>query len=81
MSVCRRFYIVLTISRSGLHCFDTELAKVFDMTGGPSRGATFQTARSEKGEGVSMTLVALGLLSGMVGRVWVMVIDIMQADQ
>jgi hypothetical protein len=27
-----------------------------------------------------MTLVALGLLSGMVGLVWVMVIDITQAD-
>jgi hypothetical protein len=27
-----------------------------------------------------MTLVALGLLLGMVGLLWVMVIDIMQAD-
>lgn len=36
--------------------------------------------RSEKSERVAMTLVALGLLLGMVGLVWVMVIELRQAD-
>jgi len=32
-------------------------------------------------EGVSMTLVALGLLLGMVGLMWMMVIDIVRGDR
>ncbi len=32
-------------------------------------------------EGISMTLVALGLLLGMVGLLWTMVIDIVRADR
>lgn len=36
--------------------------------------------RSEKSEGVSMTMIALGILLVMVGLLWVIVIDIMRAE-
>jgi hypothetical protein len=55
-----------------------ELDKVRVITGTRYEERRFR--RSEKREGVSMTMVAVGLLLGMVGLVWVMVIDIMQAD-